>query len=252
MALSAEDVAHFREHGYVLVRRLFAHEALARFDRRFCDLIMGRVPRPASLVVVRDVMVVKGAVEAASDLHAVNKILNFEDDPVLFAYVTHAPLLDAASALIGPGLMSIATNLFNKPPGVDGRHPLHQDLLYFGLRPAHKIVGVWTAIDPATRANGCLCVVPGSHTGPLHRHADPDWEHVNKYFFGAEGVDLAARVHVEMEPGDTLLFHPLLLHGSGHNRTTGFRRAISAHYARRDCERSPRRGPQTTQFRELG
>ena len=39
-----------------------------------------------------------------------------------------------------------------------------------------------------------------------------------------------------MEPGDTVFFHPILLHGSGRNRTQGFRRAISAHYAAVDVE----------------
>lgn len=43
------------------------------------------------------------------------------------------------------------------------------------------------------------------------------------------------RVHIEMDPGDTLIFHPLLIHGSGANRTTGFRKAISCHYAASDC-----------------
>ena len=28
------------------------------------------------------------------------------------------------------------------PADVDGRHPLHQDLLYFPFRPADSIVGV--------------------------------------------------------------------------------------------------------------
>ena len=32
------------------------------------------------------------------------------------------------------------------------------------------------------------------------------------------------RVHLEMGPGDTVLFHPLLIHGSGMNRTSGFRK----------------------------
>lgn len=36
---------------------------------------------------------------------------------------------------------------------------------------------------------------------------------------------------VEMQPGDTLFFHPLLIHGSGRNNTTGYRKAISCHYA---------------------
>ena len=32
------------------------------------------------------------------------------------------------------------------------------------------------------------------------------------------------RVHLEMEAGDTVFFHPLLIHGSGANRTKGFRK----------------------------
>ena len=42
-----------------------------------------------------------------------------------------------------------------------------------------------------------------------------------------------------MQPGDTVFFHPLLLHGSGRNRTSGFRRAISAHYASAECRFLP-------------
>jgi phytanoyl-CoA hydroxylase len=32
------------------------------------------------------------------------------------------------------------------------------------------------------------------------------------------------RVWVEMDEGDTVFFHPLLVHGSGANRTEGFRK----------------------------
>ncbi len=51
-------------------------------------------------------------------------------------------------------------------------------------------------------------------------------------FTQAEGSE---RQHLEMQPGDTVFFHPLLLHGSGRNRSDGFRRAISCHYAGAEC-----------------
>lgn len=35
------------------------------------------------------------------------------------------------------------------------------------------------------------------------------------------------RVHLEMQPGDTVFFHPILIHGSGINRTQGFRKVLS-------------------------
>ena len=39
-----------------------------------------------------------------------------------------------------------------------------------------------------------------------------------------------------MDPGDTLFFHPLLVHGSGFNRTENLRRAIAVHYASSHCQ----------------
>jgi phytanoyl-CoA hydroxylase len=148
-------------------------------------------------------------------------------------YARHPALLDCLESLLGPEILFVNSMVITKPPGVDGRHPLHQDLLYFGFRPGDAVVGTWTALEPVTRQNGCLAVLPGSHRGELLEHDVPDWEYVNFGFLGVKGVGAAAdRVHVEMDAGDTLLFHSLLLHGSGQNRTDGFRRAISVHYAR--------------------
>ena len=42
-------------------------------------------------------------------------------------------------------------------------------------------------------------------------------------------------IDVEMEPGDTVLFHPLIVHGSGVNKSTRTRKAISCHYAAAEC-----------------
>lgn len=42
-------------------------------------------------------------------------------------------------------------------------------------------------------------------------------------------------INLEMQPGDTVLFHPLLIHGSGVNKSKRTRKAISCHYAAGDC-----------------
>lgn len=234
---SAEELAQYETDGYILARGLVSRGDLEAYNGRFEALVNGEVQQSGEMNIMRDVMVVKGVVEAASKLHAVNKLLRFEDDPELFAYLLLPELLGRVHELVGEDVWSLATNVFNKPPGVDGRHPFHQDLLYFRIRPAERIVGTWTAISETTRENGCLAVLPGSHRGELLRHGDPDWEHVNRGFLGVgEEVAGSERHYVEMQPGDTLFFHPLLIHGSGHNRSDNFRRAISAHFASDACE----------------
>src|SRR5699024_3453004 len=128
---------------------------------------------------------------------------------------------------------------------------------YFTFRPADRIVCAWTAMEPINRGNGCLVVVPGSHKFGLLDHENPQWEGgVNLFYDGIvigwesgtlclnpfcwPGIKdkslIDSRVHLTMDPGDCVLFHSTLVHGSGINRTKGFRKAISAHYAPVEAE----------------
>ena len=237
MPLSKDQRDGYERDGYLLCRELIDRDTLVRLEDRFLALVSGEVAAHENTIIMRDVAFASGRAEPKSPLHAVNKLMSFEDDEVLWPFARDPRLLDVVHEVIGSELMTLSTNVFNKPPGVDGRHPLHQDLRYFALRPADAIMASWTAIKPCTRESGCLAVIPGSHRAGLHEHASPDWDEVNFGFFGAQGVDASARIHVEMEPGDTLFFHPLLVHGSGSNRSADFRRAISIHYASVECRR---------------
>ena len=237
MPLSDADKDLYWEQGYLILRRLYPADVLQDLEDRFLEFARGAVPPTENMVLMQDVMAARGAVSEPDPVRRLNKLLSFEADDRLFAYALFRDLLDAVRSLIGEELQTLSTNVFNKPPGMDGRHPLHQDLRYFALRPADAMLGTWTAISPANRGNGCLAVIPGSHREGFLDHAEPDWEFVNRGFVGAVGVARERRAHVELEPGDTLLFHPLLIHGSGRNRSGDFRRAISAHYASRACER---------------
>lgn len=238
--LTREQVETYREAGFILLPGFIDADQLAHYDARFLELASGRAQAPADLVIMRDIMVVKGAATPANAVAGVNKLFHFQNDPALFGYTRNPKTLAIARQLTGApadaALGVLATNVFNKPPGVDGRHPLHQDLRYFRLRPADGIVGTWTAISPCRRESGCLAVVRGSHRGELQDHRTPDWEYVNHAFLGVEGVRREALSYVEMQPGDTLFFHPLLIHGSGRNRGAECRRAISAHFAAPRCE----------------
>lgn len=85
-------------------------------------------------------------------------------------------------------------------------------------------------MQKVTRQNGCLVVIPGTHTGDLLAHGYPEWLGVNKMYHGIMDYDFSdseKRVYLDMEPGDTVFFHPILIHGSGSNKTNGFRKVRS-------------------------
>ena len=59
---------HYAEQGYLVLRGFFAPAELEVWNRRFLDIVDGRVPAAPEMLVMRDVMVAKGAVRVGSRL----------------------------------------------------------------------------------------------------------------------------------------------------------------------------------------
>ncbi|KAI6233592.1 Phytanoyl-CoA dioxygenase [Aphelenchoides fujianensis] len=200
--LSAEQRLAYERDGFIVVKNCVPQYEIQRYLNRFKEICKGKNVGP-EMTVMRDVSIKK----SQRDERTVTKLQDFNRDP--------------------PSDTGKLTS----------RHPLHQDLHYFPFRPADFITCAWTAMERIHRQNGCLVVVPGSHrTNGLLVHEYPKWEGgANKAYHGIQDYDPSIpRIHLEMNAGDTVFFHPLLIHGSGANRTDGFRKAISTHYANGD------------------
>ncbi|MEN9673836.1 MAG: hypothetical protein RL553_2101, partial [Planctomycetota bacterium] len=113
------------------------------------------------------------------------------------------------------------SKMIMKDAKIGGAWAWHQDYGYwyqnYVLRPLLTSVSI--AVDPATRENGCLQVIAGSHHCGRINHvlsgdqAGADMERVN---------DILKRmplVYCVMEPGDAIFFHPNLLHRSDQNNS---------------------------------
>ncbi|XP_064107739.1 phytanoyl-CoA dioxygenase, peroxisomal-like [Macrobrachium nipponense] len=228
--------AFYEENGFLVIPNLVPHVLIDKWRDRFLDLVEGRVDT-AGMTKMKDIAL-KDKKNVAAE-RVVNKLQDFVWDEVLSEHCLLPQVLDYVECFTGPNIMAMHTMLINKPPDPGtrtSRHPLHQDLHYFPFRPANRIVCAWTAMEKINNDNGCLFVLPGSHKGKLEQHEYPEWEDgVNKMYHGVRGFDDEPKAMLCMEKGDTVFFHPILLHGSGDNRTQHFRKAISCHYAASEC-----------------
>ncbi|XP_074214305.1 phytanoyl-CoA dioxygenase, peroxisomal isoform X1 [Camelus bactrianus] len=236
--LSLEQRKFYEENGFLVIKNLVSDADIQRFRREFERICRNEV-KPLGLTVMRDMTITKS--EYAPSERTITKVQDFQEDEELFRYCTLPEILKYVECFTGPNIMAMHTMLINKPPDTGrktSRHPLHQDLHYFPFRPSSSIVCAWTAMEHIDRSNGCLVVLPGTHKGTLKPHDYPQWEGgVNIMFHGIQDYDKDnARVHVIMEKGDTVFFHPLLIHGSGRNKSQGFRKAISCHFAGANCQ----------------
>lgn len=245
-----DQVAAYHRDGYVVLPALLSKSKCARFRDHFASIasLSDADIRDLDYLVMRDVSLAKGRASAhveGFNPRTITKLQHWVNDEVFFSYSSDPLVTRAVAELVGsPHMKSMFYMYINKPPDTGGqssRHPMHQDAYYFPFKPTKHIVASWTALQRIDRSNGCLSVVPGSHRDfELLPHGYPaDWEGaVNKFYWGVQVPEAvrARRVHLEMNEGDTVFFHPLLIHGSGTNRSSGFRQAISTHFASTDIE----------------
>ena len=135
--------------------------------------------------------------------------------------------------LVGDNVRQWFNAVFTKPAQVGESTPWHQDIGLWTqtaerrhLRPLFRdALSFWVALDPATRENGCLQVVPGSHRGPVIDHAKyPNAVHVE---LPRESTRDLTVEHIELEPGDAIVWHAHLWHYSPANRSDRNRWAMA-------------------------
>lgn len=132
----------------------------------------------------------------------------------------------AASQLLGGPVRFWHDQLFCKPAQHGGVVAWHQDYSYWTRTQPMAHLTCWIGLDDATRDNGCLHYVPGSHRWellPITGLAG-DMEAIQTVLSPEQRTQFKP-VAIELKKGEAAFHHPLLVHGSYENRTDRPRRA---------------------------
>lgn len=125
----------------------------------------------------------------------------------------------------------IQSMIIFKQPQIGGQVRWHQDASYLLTQPA-SVVGVWVALEKATRNNGCLWMSPGAHHTPLRERYHVDWqERVGTLTMldDTPWPNAQQAVALEVEAGSVVVFHDHMPHCSYANRSDQSRVAVTFH-----------------------
>ncbi len=206
-ALSAAEVAHFRSEGYVLPGRPVLPQA--RFDalKAYFEKVLAELPageRPETM-------------DVPHFMHP--RLLEWAFDPGILGLV---------EPILGPDLALFSTHFICKPKGNGKRVPWHEDSAYWkGQIEPMEVCTVWLAIDPSTRLNGCMMVIPRTHREGRAGFSDYEPVDTRAAVFPTEILekqrDDSQRVYIELEPNHCSLHDARIQHGSEPN-TSSIRR----------------------------
>lgn len=165
-------------------------------------------------------------------------------EPEIREFAMRSPLPALAAAFLGAERVGLFFDqLFVKEPRTQERMPWHQDLPYWPVRGA-DLVTLWVPLDPVTRESGAVVYAKGSHLWGREAqrwHMARDGEAANSSGapvpgMATEAMEDTSFLHWDMAPGDVLVHHPLTVHASFPNATTGTRRrALALRYFAEGC-----------------
>ena len=214
MYLSEQDTLNYDRDGYVLVENVFAPAEVAAM----ISAVEGGGRVAANTYAMAD-----GSRKAAK------LALWYElGDDIWAAASTNPRVVNNVRMLLREEISFFHGKVMLKEAHSGGAWEWHQDYGYWYLEGFlfPRMLSVFVALDAATRANGCLQVLRGSHKLERLDHGRVGTQS------GADPARMPAleghfeRVHVEMKPGTALFFHCNLLHSSAPNESDHPRRSF--------------------------
>lgn len=233
--LTDAQMEQYRRDGYYVARGLFSAEEVALYRSHFMELRRQNAYEGDFAGVPIKRIVGSAATgdlipdDAPDPLQQYPRMIHMHRwDETSLKWMIDDRLRDHLTALLGVEPFAVQTMLYFKPAGARGQ-ALHQDNYYLKVQPG-TCMAAWMALDDCTEANGCMQIVPGSHTWPMlcATSADTTQSFTDVTVPLPDGVQ---SVPITMQAGDVLFFNGSLVHGSFPNTTKDrFRRSLIGHY----------------------
>jgi ectoine hydroxylase len=217
--MTPEQIAAFDDDGFVVVDGLL--------NDREIDLLREVARADQQIAANR-------SSRADGEGGSVDLVVNNDlvDDSIYAAIVRSERIVDTMEELLVDEVYHYHNKMILKEPRVGGAWAWHQDYGYWYnngcLYP--YMASCMIAVDRATRENGCLQVLRGSHLMgrvdhmPVGEQTGADPERV------AVALNRHELVYCELEPGSAVFFHCNILHRSDQNTSPDPRWAFIACY----------------------
>jgi ectoine hydroxylase-related dioxygenase (phytanoyl-CoA dioxygenase family) len=206
--ITDEEIQYFDENGYVICRGVLAADELANFRAEAARLIEEILSGgPADRLCNRGP---EGIPYYLNYLHA-------HPNSFSLRLLAHPFIGDLLTRMVGPDSIPCYESLVFKLAGHGSSVPWHRD--GNAKIAGERVFNIDIYPDRSTVENSCVWVIPGSHL----------WDDEPAAAMVARGraaFDLTGAVPAEMEPGDVLLHHVKVLHGSTLNQSGELRRVV--------------------------
>ena len=233
--LSQTQKQSWNEKGFILIPNFFPEDKCVEINQTVIDIVRSMVGNSKEFnhayidqghIGIRE-MKPSHKIENIQD--EMSKVFRLHQTGIFNEFIKRDDLLNIVEDILGENIDCFLSQFIFKNPGAWGQ-PWHQDSSYFPFDRAPQ-VGAWLATSAATKENGCLVILPGSHKEVIHEHLPDDRPGSNYGYTEIKDHDFKKEMPLFLNTGDLLLFHSFLMHKSYDNKSNNRRTAMVYHFA---------------------
>jgi len=207
----------FDINGYITLKNFFKKEKIISIKKNLFHFLN----KKKSKLKKREINFVKNS-ESINSVHHLKW-------PYIKKFKKNKKIIKIVKYLLQENSKSFGAEVFAKPAKVGMKVPIHQDNYYWNVNNS-KGVTVWIALDRSTKTNGAIFYYKKTQNLGLLKHKESYIPGSSQMLKNTKILRNFEKITPQLNVGDVLIHHCLIIHGSKKNRSNKQRAGLTMRY----------------------
>lgn len=210
--------SHYNEKGWVVYKQLFSTNQINKINAIIDDFLKKKIKSINKLS--RTINFINDDEKKLKNINSFHELAESEE---IKNYAQMKKIINIAKAFLKSDPEFRGCELFAKPALIGLPSPIHQDNYYWAVKGANALT-IWIALNISNKKNGCVYYYNGSHKYGTLKHQPSFAKGSSQKISDINFLQKFKISYPELKPGDALIHHSQVIHGSMKNISKNNRR----------------------------
>ena len=206
------------DRGWVVCKKLFSQDEISSINliiNNFLEKKLNKINKKSRTINFTD--------NSTKNVENINSFHKLAQCTEIKNLANKSSILDVAKKFLDSNPEFRGCELFAKPAKNGLPSPDHQDNYYWAVKGSNALT-LWIALEKSNKNNGCVHYYDGSHKYGILNHEDSFAKGSSQKVSDTNFLRKFNISYPELEPGDVIVHHSLVVHGSSKNISKKSRR----------------------------
>lgn len=210
----------FNEQGFVKLKNFFPKNKIKKIKKDLLNFLKKKRSQDK-----------KNFIHYTKNEKLINSVHNLKW-PGLKKYQKNKEIIQIIKLLLKENIKNFGAEVFAKPAKFGMAVPIHQDNYYWNIKNS-KGLTVWIALDKSSNKNGAIFYFKKTHKIGLLKHEPSYIPGSSQKIIKLKTLKKYKKITPSLDPGDILIHHCLVVHGSNKNLSNKSRTGLTMRYIAR-------------------